>query len=227
MSETKIKAPTMCVRLAIEIGTELQLEIVNVSARFKSELIGMETNQYLITKMPDIVDDEFEEKCIKYKGAEVIGRYMYRGTIIGFKTNLVDIISTPARLIFIRYPTKVEEYNVRKNERINCMLPGKLKIDSTVVDGTVVDLSLSGTLISIDGKTCDIKKILTLLSKTDKCEFLIQLPSDPKALLFPVIRRDVRKNDARLNVGLQFINIGTEISYRIGQFISTAKSLHS
>ncbi|MGR3317761.1 MAG: flagellar brake protein [Candidatus Anammoxibacter sp.] len=227
MKKKHIKAQISSVRLAIDIGTELQLEIVNVSARFKSELIGMETSQYLIAKMPMIVDDSFEEKCSKFKGAEVICRYLYRGTIFGFRSNLLGIISAPARLLFVKYPNEVEEHNVRKNERISCMLPGKIKIGSHILDATVLDLSVSGVLVSVVDNKKEADSFVNILTETDELEFLLQLPGEPKALVLPSIRKVVRKDDSRLNIGLQFHDIGDQGRYIISQFIDAAKSLQS
>ena len=128
--EDIIKPQKPSAHLTIRIGTELQLEIKDVSARFRSELLGMEVNKYIIAKMPMIVDDNFEEKCSEFNRPEVVCRYLYEGTVFGFQSHLLKIILQQTRLLFIGYPERVEEQSVRDHERISCMLPCKIKAAS-------------------------------------------------------------------------------------------------
>lgn len=228
MERKGIKAPSAsCYRLPIDIGTELHMEIVDVSSRFKSSVIGMQHNRYIIVKTPEIVADDFEEKCARNKGAKVIGKFQHVGSIFGFETNLLGIITNPASLMFVIYPLKVEEKNTRKEERINCLLPGKLIVMKNVKSVTVVSLNSNGCLISINCNTGELEKILAVLAKTKNCELSLQLPGESKGLLIESVIKGHRINDATLNLGLQFLNIGSELKYTIDRFINLALSFHS
>ncbi len=213
-------------RLAIELGTELQIEIKEVISRFKSELVGMDKNSYLIAKLPQIINTDLVDKCKKYKGTDVIGRYLYRGTVFGFKSRLIDIITTPVNLLFVSYPTSVEEFNIRKHERVSCMLPGKIQFSKYVLDGTVLDLSLSGCQITIINPKFDIDILADQLAKIETLQFLFHLPGEPKGSVLHVIRKSVRKSDSKVSIGLEFSDLGAEMKNKIAGFIARAQSLN-
>ena len=227
MVKEDIKSQKSSSILAIGIGTELQLEIKDVSSRFKSEMLGMEVNKYIIAKVPMIVDDSFGEKCSELDKPEVICRYLYEGSIFGFQSYLLNITLQQPRLLFIEYPEKVEKQSVREHERVSCMLPCKIKAESLVLDGTVLDLSLSGTLVSVHDEKKGSTDLVEILSKAYMVDFLLQLPGEPKAFIIPAIRKVVRRDDEMLNIGLQFCNVGNEVSRKIECFIDAAKAIQS
>lgn len=113
MAKNHIKAQANSYRLPFGIGHVLHLEIVNVSSNFKCTLIGMEHHRYLIIKIPDIVACDFEEKCLKYIGAQVTGKFVHRGTVFYFETNLMGIINNITQLLFVRYPLHVKTKSTR------------------------------------------------------------------------------------------------------------------
>ncbi|MGR3220765.1 MAG: flagellar brake domain-containing protein [Candidatus Anammoxibacter sp.] len=211
--------------LSIGIGTEMQIEITDVSARFKSELLGMDVNHYIIAKMPMIVDDGFEERCSASNRPSVTCRYLYEGTVFGFQSHLLNITLQHTRLLFIEYPDRVEEQSVREHERVSCMLPCKIKAESLVLDGTVLDLSLSGSLVSVRYEKKGTDDLIETLYKSHTVDFLLQLPGEPKAFLIPAIRKVVRRDDTMLNIGLQFCNIGNEVERKISHFMDAAKAI--
>lgn len=226
MKRKFVKAPEICTRLAIELGTELQLEIKHIASKFKSEMVGMEPNSFLITKLPLIVNSDFLEKCRKYKSAEIIARYLYRGVVFGFKSQLIDIINSPTNLMFISYPKRVEELNIRKNERISCMLPGKIKFGAYILDGTILDLSLSGCKMTIIDPKYDIDILEEQMLKFEKLQFMFHLPGEPKAAVMNVLRKNTQKGEGRLTVGMEFHKLGADIINKVNKFIITAHSLN-
>ncbi|MGR3178500.1 MAG: PilZ domain-containing protein [Candidatus Anammoxibacter sp.] len=225
MVSVKHKSQASAVRLAIEMGTAMQLQIIGVGTRFKSSLVGMEAGQYLIAKMPMIIDEGFEKRCIKNIGVEVDCNYVYKGSVFGFQSNLLDIILNPAKLIVIRYPLQVSEHNRRSTERLSCILPGKIKLGTNTLDVTIKDLSLTGALVSIVEDTKEKTDLITLFARTGMFEFEVLLPRESKAFLIPAACKDSRKNGSVREMGLQFCNVSQDVLFRIDQFFSFAKFL--
>lgn len=118
MEEKHIKSFNPTMRLAIDLETELQLEITDVIKKFKSALLGMKTGVFLIASVPSLIDESLHEKIKKNKSAPIVGRYLYKGIIFGFKSNLIELITVPAPMIFLRYPKEVEEINIRKRSEL-------------------------------------------------------------------------------------------------------------
>ncbi len=226
MGKKNVKTNETGVRLAIDIGTELQIELQGAKSRFRSELAGMVPGRFVIAKMPEIVGPNFDENCQRYRGSDVIVRYLYRGTVFGFRAVMVGIISWPARLMFTGYPVKVEECNVRKEGRISCILPGKIQFGTQVFEVSILDLSPSGCQAAIMSPNFDISALAANLSKVEKLRIMFQLPGESKALVIPALRKNVRGDDFKLGVGVQFVNIGADVKLKINNFIATAMSLH-
>ncbi|MGR3220766.1 MAG: flagellar brake domain-containing protein [Candidatus Anammoxibacter sp.] len=223
MVNSKLNSRVSAVRLAIEIGTGMQLQIIGVGTRFKSSLVGMGAGQYLIAKMPMIVDENFEQKCMKNIGVAVDCNYVYKGSVFGFQSNLLDIILEPAKLIVIRYPINISEHNRRNTERISCILPGKIKLGTNALNVTVLDISVTGSLVSIAVDTKEKKDLMAMFTKTGMFEFELLLPGEPKAFLIPSICKECKNSGSVEEVGLQFCNVPKDVLFRIDQFLNSTR----
>jgi hypothetical protein len=130
-------------RIAIDFGTELQLEIDGVAGRVRSELVGMEHGKYLIVKTPTVAHlGGIGGKL--YAGNRVVVRYVFGGSVYGFETSVIDAIATPVRVVFLTCPKVVNERNIRSNRRIETLLPARIALGDQSAEGTVTDISTSG-----------------------------------------------------------------------------------
>ncbi len=114
-------------RISIELGTQLEIEIEGVPTRFKSSLVGIEHDEYLIIKEPEAALYEILRNKL-FRGNQIVVRYLCKGTLFGFRSQLVQATSTPIRLLFVEYPKTIEVYDLRSHERIDCFFPAKIKI---------------------------------------------------------------------------------------------------
>ena len=133
-------------RLSIEPGTLLQIEIGGIKFRFKSELVGLQADEYLIIKTP-LVPSDAPFGMIKHKlfrGNDIIVRYLIGGMVYGFQSKLLGAISDPIKLLFLEYPKIVEQHDLRSHERVDCLLPGRLKFKDTELACLVLDISEKG-----------------------------------------------------------------------------------
>ncbi len=221
-----VKAPKPSSILPIDLATEIHIEIVGVIQKFKSSLIGMKVNDFIIVDMPSIIDTASQEKVSKNLSAKVIGRYVYRGVVFGFHSNLISMILAPTPMLFIRYPLNVEEHNIREHDRIACMLPGKIKLGADIFDGIVLDLCITGAQIAIVLNNANTGKLVAQLKKSPQFKFQVQLPGEPRPSIFTVYRKNTRSHNAKLCIGVEFPNLPAEDSYNIIKFIDYAKSLN-
>ncbi len=114
-------------RISIELGTQLEIEIEGVPTRFKSSLVGIEPDEYLIIKAPEAaLPDSIKNKL--FRGNQIVVRYLCKGTLFGIQSQLVQVTSTPIRLLFVEYPKTIENYDLRSHERIDCFFPAKIKM---------------------------------------------------------------------------------------------------
>ena len=67
-------------RILLEPGTQLQIEIEGVTSRFKSTLVGMEPDEYLIVKTPKAALSGSIKNRL-FRGNQIVIRYLHKGTV--------------------------------------------------------------------------------------------------------------------------------------------------
>ena len=74
--------------LLIRVGIPLQIHIGGTNNRLKSSLVGFEFGEYLVIKYPlRVVDTQTSRRLVP--GEQILVRYLYKGTIYGFKTEII------------------------------------------------------------------------------------------------------------------------------------------
>lgn len=206
------------VDLPITIGTELLVEFQDFTLRTKSELVGMRHNQYLIIAMqhdmsgirPDVL-----------KESQIIIRYLYRGSVYGFRTSVMNLLNAPDRLVFLTYPKKIEEFRVRSSPRFECILPGVTSVEGLDGETVVIDISMEGcrcvvksaSLTDADAfyKTMDINREATLR---------VQFPGAGDSYELTGSIRNINKDADRIAFGMLFGPLKQETKKRLEDFIS-------
>ncbi len=133
----------------MNIGTTFRLQIKGAKRRLSSELIGIEDGKYLIIKMPPMHTMDNVSGLLR-NGNDVAVKYMYKGTIFGFQSQIIDLIYNPFKLVFIEYPEKIESYDFRGNKRVECFLPANIRIAEHKIEGCITDISKAGCLFDIE-----------------------------------------------------------------------------
>ena len=92
------------------------------------------------------------------KDLAVVGRGMYEGRVIGFKSTVLFQIVQPFRILFLSYPDQIEKINLRKSDRINATIDvllsarkqslAELKANEEAPRGTIKNISTGGCSIS-------------------------------------------------------------------------------
>lgn len=128
-------------RLNMDIGTLLHINIQGVDGKIKSKLIGMEVWEYLIIKAP-VGYTGIRNKLVE--GNRLVVRFLQEGSVFGFEAYILAVIDKPTTLLVIDYPRKIEEKSLREAKRLDCYIPCTLLVDQQPADGSVVDISASG-----------------------------------------------------------------------------------
>lgn len=127
----------------IEIHTPNKI-IISLDAlnnHIHGDLIGVETGKYLVIKLPKI--DRIARENLKV-GAPLIIRYLHKGSVFAFQTNIIGSISIPVELVFLTFPLIVSRHELRRNPRVDCHLLSELNWEKEKLPGMVVDLSVDG-----------------------------------------------------------------------------------
>jgi c-di-GMP-binding flagellar brake protein YcgR len=179
-------------------GTRMVVEPVGLGKRFSTEFVGMERDAYLIVRVPRIAG--VTEHLQKDKKVRV--RTIEHGQVYGFEAEVAWIMSTPFRLLFLRYPMFVEVLNLRGSQRVECFLPAEFKtVDSSSwTRGLVLNISRGGCQVVLDpveGGQPDIDVGAGVMLE-------LRLPGSERVLIVGGQARNVRKMETRAQVGVQF-----------------------
>ena len=101
-------------------GKVIDLQLGNSTiVRIKPSVIGMDLGNFLLVKFPSKLNAA-EYKDVLIPGTGVIVRYILEGEhgeCVAFSTTIQDVSMKPNRLIFLNYPTRIENRQLRTFQR--------------------------------------------------------------------------------------------------------------
>ena len=205
-------------RVAVEPGTPLQIKIDGVDFALKSTLIGIEEDKYLIIKVPtNSLYGSIKHKY--FRGTKIVVRYLYKGTVFGFQSELIEDLYTPLKLLFVEYPEIIENHNLRSMERVDCYLHTKVKIKEEEIEGIILDINKKGCCCVFKGtvkSNFQIDEVITLRYQFPQIE-------DEQLTLGKV--KSIKKDKKQITLGILFHEIEPEVENIIDQYISSIKEL--
>lgn len=128
-------------RIRIELATPLHVEFEGVASRTTGMLVGMEVDEYLIIKLTSALGAVASRL---FKGNLLVVRYLFEGTVYGFQCKSLGSVASPARLLFVSYPTIVAERVIRSRQRVPCRLPVLLETLNGALAALLLDVNSSG-----------------------------------------------------------------------------------
>ena len=203
------------------IGTTLKIQLEGSQSRLTSELIGVDEGKYLIINMPPIQSMGNAASSI-YKGGNIVVRYVHKGTVFGFKSRITHFITTPVKLIFIEYPKKIENQNLRSHKRIDCYLPASATIADNTIEGSVSDISKEGCLFT--AKMVKLENCSNLLQVDNEIVVSLQLPGVEQKLTITGKQKNIKKDMYNVNIGILFSDMGIEVQEKLYDFLSTGEA---
>src|SRR5574340_1048741 len=136
------------IHLPITLETELIIELVSLKQAIKCSVIGLEKGKYVIIKIaPNDLIGNFASDLVRE--TPMIIKYQHKGVVYGFKAKILNIVPVPARLFFVSYPDKVEEFHVLNSSRYACNLPAIAMFGYQLIELTVLDISQDGCLCAV------------------------------------------------------------------------------
>lgn len=126
-------------RLFIELGTALLIETGKIS--LTSKLIGMKVGAYLIV---DVSGAESDISALPKK-EKVQVRYVNQN-IFHFSSHILMTLDKPDNLIFLQYPDKVENRNIRSHTRVDCFIQILVKSSGRLDSAVITNISATGCL---------------------------------------------------------------------------------
>ena len=147
-------------------GKVIDLQLGGLSfARIKPTVIGIDLGRYLLVKFPNNLNPA-DYKYVLISGGAVIVRYILEGDhgeCVAFSTTIQQVSIAPNRLVFLNYPSRIENRQLRAHQRERTHLPAQISlktagntISGKRIDGYIVNISAHGCQFSFrpeDGRS--------------------------------------------------------------------------
>jgi c-di-GMP-binding flagellar brake protein YcgR len=183
--------------LSLPLGSTLMVEPAGLGQRFKTEVVGMERDRYLIVRTPRTpgsTEHLYVEKALTV-------RFMHEGHIFGFSSEVLWVMAAPFKLIFLRYPYEVEALNLRAGQRVDCFLPTSVRCGEEWLSGVVVNLSAGGCQVVLDAKA---GQPLPTLAVNSGLVLEFRLAGSDKSVMVGGGAKNISMSENRLYLGVKF-----------------------
>jgi hypothetical protein len=178
------------------IGVSLHVNFEGLGAE-QTCLIGMDAGKYLMIKTPPFPDIRSKLKARNH----ISIRYIFYGRVYCFRCTLIELIEKPYPQSILSFPDKVECVNLRKDERVPCLINASVIAEGVLHEGLISD-------ISVDGCSFAFKKTnyeeLPRLKVNDRIEMAVQFRKGVEETKFGANLRTVRMDSQRMMIGLSF-----------------------
>lgn len=204
-------------RVAIEMGTQLQIEVEGVASRLKSHLVGMDLGKYLILDLSHVnLSGGVRHKL--FKRNTVVVRYIYSGKVYGFQSYILGATTDPAKLLFVAYPKVVAENNIRKSYRVESHLPARIKANEIEVEATLIDISQTGCKCQI--KQSRLKEAKVTVEVNKEINLLTVLPGIQEELNLTGFVRNLNKDTSEVTFGMEFYELDSQAENSLLHYLS-------
>lgn len=200
--------------LSIGLGTALRVRLGGMDGHFNSSMVGVEPGQFLIMQLPMMTG--IINKL--YEGNRATVRYMYSGSIYGFRASILHYITKPSPLIFLTYPKSIEILQLRSSKRVDCFFSGRVDILGKEIPVAIVDISTGGCKFNIE-TTDEIRVPHMEVGENVNLSFKLIGSLHPHTFRGKV--RSICRDQGQVVVGIQFEDLDAEIAKRIEVLIDS------
>jgi len=208
----------------MNIGTKFEIEFKRDRIRVLSKVVGIEENKYIIIKAPYM--EANTGASVLANSNEVTIRYLEKGSAFGFTSHIFKFISDPDRLLFVEYPKKIENQNLRGKQRLDCYLPAHMTLNEDsghkiTIEGAIIDLSKGGCQFIASKQSLEEYDFQLEIDFEVLISF--NLPGLEQPLTITALAKNThfKKRENNLSIGLRFIKIDKEMETTLNDFLSS------
>ncbi len=204
----------------LPIGTPVQIEVDTADQKFNSFVVGILPDEFLILKTP-VSSHLFSARTNLFIGNRVVVRFIMKGTIIGFKSSLIESVSNPTKLIFIQYPSEIFHHELRAKKRIECNLPLKAVFEGKTYPGLLLDMNDQGCKFSMSASR--VPSGFNSVSGDIVVKFF--MPGVEKELEILGIPKHIKNDEKKVYVGIQFNELTSEVTEIISRYLASFEAI--
>ncbi len=195
----------------IPLGTDMSA-IFPTGTKISIRFLGYEVDDFLLFKFPLV------SNVASYLAPDISmsAAFQHDGHNVLFKSS-VKYALPKQRFAFLAYPDNFRVYEVRKTERVNCLLPTSIELDKKYY-GVLEDISTTGSRLTFDSV---YQTSLRDLESGRLLEINIITPKDNLTIQTTIM--SVRKSFTRVTLGLKFNDDSKQGQKILSKFIDSIK----
>jgi c-di-GMP-binding flagellar brake protein YcgR len=157
MNDDVVSALSPASFLTVGHALKISLTLGPHKAMYGSTLLGWKDHAWLVCEWPAQLGHGAEIP----RGTPCTISYLHEGKLVGYRTEIRDLVTSPVPLLFIAFPQNVEEMHLRKHVRVSSCEPVLLMrsdagsgsapsmLPSDFSGGMLKDLSLGGCSVAL------------------------------------------------------------------------------
>jgi c-di-GMP-binding flagellar brake protein YcgR len=193
-------------------GSKVLVEFPTFGDRLKGDMVGGLRNEYLIVALPLVAG--IRDRC--REGNLLTFRYMSEGAIVGFRSSVIQYLVKPYSLLFIEYPKRLEEHQLRRSKRVSCSFPATLKVGDRAFKGVIVDISSGGCQFFYESS---IKRAVAGLEPGMAAQGEFSLLDKEACYPFCGQLASIKNNHGLVRLGLRFNEEQGDLDHRVKGYI--------
>ena len=205
------------INLLMRLGERLHIQIYSTGERLWGELVGFKQGEFLLVWLPTLTT---HRKFLADNNKVTIRGMNVDFQLCGFITTISKTLLTPHPLLFLAFPKIFEKLHLRRHDRVVCFLAAQMLLNGNEYQAMVVNLSLGGARIVLDKENTDLSP--------DQCKgrevyLVCKTVENSKEAYAKSLVRSVRCRDARMTLGLEFLNLIGESHTIIHKYVASIK----
>lgn len=156
MNDVTTTQPVPASFLTVGLSLKLSLTLNGQKGMYGSTLLGWKDHAWLVCEWPLQIGHGTDIPS----GTPCTVSYLHDGKLVGYRTEVRDMLTSPVPLLFIAFPQSVEEMHLRKHTRVSSCEPVVLErldgetgsgshVSSKIVGGLLQNLSLGGCSVIV------------------------------------------------------------------------------
>jgi c-di-GMP-binding flagellar brake protein YcgR len=121
------------------IGMLLRVQFMGIGSS-RSHLVGMDPGHFLIIRTPPLIDISSK----RHEKNHVTVSYLFYGRVYAFRCTLLLLVKESYCLAILSYPEALDNINLRKHERISCIIDAEIRAHEETYEGVVSNISKGG-----------------------------------------------------------------------------------
>lgn len=206
-------APTEGKELPLRLGARIKIVFFDLDAELESSLIGIVKNNCIIVENP-LPDNDLQQQI---DGERVMVKYVYKGKMWMFKSQLLGATKTPVPLLFLEYPKVIHYHELRKTKRSTIFIPSTFHLEGQKeLFGVLIDMSLTGSLCQIKHKS---EANIPMMDIDSTVILRCLLPGIPEEQQLYGKVKNMKIEHGETRIGVEFDSLQPQLTDTIGKYL--------